>query len=178
MITQVLGAPFPRYTERVSSSDDLIDTLRAHSLRVTSPRVAVLAALHELPGHSDAEHVAAVARARLGTLSMQAAYDILGAFAEADIVRRIAPGGGPALYETRVGDNHHHLVCRRCGAVQDTDCIVGEAPCMQPSDPAGYRVDEAEVVFWGLCPECSTQDDATNKRAAWRSATIRAKSNA
>jgi Fur family transcriptional regulator, stress-responsive regulator len=148
----------------VSSPDDLIEMLRAHGLRVTSPRVAVLAALHELPGHSNAEQIAALARARLGTLSMQAAYDILGAFAEADIVRRIAPAGGPVLYETRVGDNHHHLVCRRCGAVQDTDCVVGEAPCMQPSDPAGYHVDEAEVVFWGLCPECSTRDDATNAR--------------
>jgi Fur family transcriptional regulator, stress-responsive regulator len=153
----------------VSPLDDLIEMLRAHGLRLTSPRVAVLAALRELPGHSNADEVAALARARLGTLSMQAVYDILGAFAEADIVRRIAPDGGPALYEMRVGDNHHHLVCRRCGAVQDTDCIVGEAPCMQPSDSAGYRVDEAEVVFWGLCPECSSQEDATNERALTRS---------
>jgi Fur family transcriptional regulator, stress-responsive regulator len=153
----------------VSPPDDLIEMLRAHGLRVTSPRVAVLAALHELPGHSNAEQVATLARARLGTLSMQAAYDILGAFAEADIVRRIAPGGRLVLYEMRVGDNHHHLVCRRCGAVQDTDCVVGEAPCMHPSDAAGYQLDEAEVVFWGLCPECSTRDDARNAGVLTRS---------
>jgi Fur family transcriptional regulator, stress-responsive regulator len=132
-----------------------MSVLRAHQLRVTAPRLAVLAVLAELPAHVRVDQVAERARARIGSLSTQAVYDILGAFHRAGIVRRIAPAGSPALFETRVGDNHHHLVCRDCGATVDVDCVVGEAPCLAPEAARGYEVDEAEVTFWGRCPECA-----------------------
>lgn len=128
--------------------------LRQAGLRVTSPRLAVLAALQELAPHQNVDAIAAAARARLGTLSTQTVYDSLRLLVEAGIVRRIEPAGSPALFELRAGDNHHHLVCRRCGKTQDVDCVVGEAPCLQPSDVHGFSIDEAEVTFWGLCPEC------------------------
>lgn len=130
------------------------ERLRAHGLRVTASRIAVLAALAELPGHPDADAVRRAARARLGSISTQAVYDALSALVERGLARRIQPAGGPARYETRVGDNHHHIVCRACGAVVDVDCVVGEAPCLHPSSRSGFTVDEAEVVFWGLCPDC------------------------
>jgi Fe2+ or Zn2+ uptake regulation protein len=129
--------------------------LREAGLRVTAPRLAVLGALAERP-HADADALASVARSRLGSLSTQAVYDILRVLTEAKMVRRIVPAGHPARYETRVGDNHHHIVCRVCGKTEDVDCAVGDAPCLEPSDAHGFNVDEAEVVFWGLCPGCRT----------------------
>lgn len=131
--------------------------LREAGLRVTRPRVAVLAAVHEHP-HADTEAVTAAVRAGLGTVSHQAVYDVLRVLTEADLVRRIQPPGSLARYEARVGDNHHHLVCRRCGAIADVDCAVGEAPCLTAADDRGYAVDEAEVVYRGLCPACSAAD--------------------
>jgi Fur family transcriptional regulator, stress-responsive regulator len=133
---------------------DGVSVLRAHDLRVTAPRLAVLAVLAELPAHVTVDQVADRARARIGALSTQAVYDIMGAFHGAGIVRRIAPAGSPALFETRVGDNHHHLVCRGCGKTIDVDCVVGEAPCLTPASAAGYRIDETEITFWGRCPDC------------------------
>lgn len=104
--------------------------------------------------HLTADQVAAAVRTRLGSVSTQAVYDVLGALAGVGLLRRIEPAGSPALYERRVGDNHHHVVCRSCGAVADVDCVVGEMPCLQPGAAAGFVVDEAEVTFWGLCPSC------------------------
>lgn len=129
--------------------------LRTAGLRVTAPRVAVLDWLVEHP-HTTAEQIGGAVRDSLGSVSTQAVYDVLNAFADAGLVRRIEPAGHPARYETRTGDNHHHLVCRRCGRTEDVDCAVGARPCLTPHDEAGYAVDEAEVVFWGLCPECIT----------------------
>jgi len=129
--------------------------LQEHGLRVTAPRLAVLAVLEELP-HATVEEIEAAARARLGSLSTQAIYDILRTLHGAEIVRRIEPAGSPARFETRVGDNHHHLVCRDCGVAVDVDCVVGEAPCLAPDDAAGFEVGEAEIIFWGRCPDCRT----------------------
>lgn len=137
----------------MTATVDAATRLRTANLRVTAPRLAVLAALP--PGrHLDVETVAATARERLGSLSTQAVYDILRALAAAGLVRRIQPAGGPARFETRAGDNHHHLVCRSCGATADVDCAVGAAPCLQPSTTAGFAIDEAEITFWGTCPDC------------------------
>lgn len=127
--------------------------LRAAGLRVTAPRLAVLDAVSARP-HSDADTVAAAVRETLGSVSTQAVYDVLHACVRAGILRRIEPAGSSARYETRIGDNHHHLVCRSCGAVADVDCAVGHAPCLDPSDAHGFVVDEAEVVFWGMCSSC------------------------
>jgi Fur family transcriptional regulator, stress-responsive regulator len=122
-------------------------------LRVTAPRLAVLEAIG--PGdHLRVDDVIARARDRLGRVSTQAVYDVLHALTAAGLLRRIEPAHSPALYENRVGDNHHHLVCRGCGRVVDVDCAVGPAPCLEPSDAAGFMVDQAEVIFWGRCPEC------------------------
>jgi len=129
--------------------------LRGASLRVTAPRKAVLAAVHELP-HTDTDTLLSATRARLGTVSHQAVYDVLRALTDAGLVRRIQPSGSVARYEARVGDNHHHVVCRSCGEVADVDCAVGEAPCLTASDDAGFVIDEAEVVYWGQCPTCAT----------------------
>jgi Fur family ferric uptake transcriptional regulator len=127
--------------------------LRAVGLRVTRPRLAVLSVLAEHP-HTDADAIVTGARVQHPSLSPQAVYGVLKALVSAGLARRIEPAGAPALFELRVGDNHHHLVCRSCGAVADVDCAVGAAPCLEPSDAAGFVVDEAEVVFWGLCREC------------------------
>ncbi|WP_028478109.1 Fur family transcriptional regulator [Nocardia sp. CNY236] len=131
--------------------------LRSAGLRVTAPRIAVLNAVATQP-HSDADAVAASVRDVLGSVSTQAVYDVLHACVRAGILRRIEPAGSAALYETRIGDNHHHLVCRGCGAVVDVDCAVGAAPCLEPSDDHGFVVDEAEVVFWGVCPICRSTE--------------------
>jgi Fe2+ or Zn2+ uptake regulation protein len=128
--------------------------LRGASLRVTRPRVAVLDAVYGHP-HADTGAILAVVRERLGEVSQQAVYDVLQALTDAGLVRRIHPPGSVARYESRVGDNHHHLVCRSCGAIEDVDCVVGAAPCLTAADHTGYVVDEAEVVFRGLCPACS-----------------------
>jgi Fe2+ or Zn2+ uptake regulation protein len=131
--------------------------LRAVGLRVTRPRLSVLSVLADHP-HADAEAIVTGARAQHPSLSPQAVYGVLKALVSAGLARRIEPAGAPALFELRVGDNHHHLVCRTCGAVTDVDCAVGAAPCLTPSDSAGFVVDEAEVVFWGLCSECQDRD--------------------
>ncbi len=134
---------------------DAAARLKAVGLRVTATRLAVLAALGA-DGHMDADAVARVARERLGSLSTQAVYDSLRAFTDTGLVRRIEPAGSPALFETRAGDNHHHVVCRSCGAIGDVDCVVGLRPCLTPSDTHGFDLDEAEVTFWGKCPDCAT----------------------
>lgn len=128
--------------------------LREAALRVTRPRVAVLAAVHEHP-HADTDTVTRVVRDELGTVSHQAVYDVLRALTDAGLVRRIQPPGSLARYETRTGDNHHHVVCRRCGTIEDVDCATGEAPCLTASDDHGFTIDEAEVVYHGLCPRCA-----------------------
>ncbi|MFC3453027.1 Fur family transcriptional regulator [Amycolatopsis speibonae] len=130
--------------------------LRAVSLRVTRPRLAVLAALRDHP-HVDTETVTALVRADLPTVSHQAVYDVLRALTETGLIRRIQPAGALARYETRVGDNHHHVVCRSCGAIADVDCAVGHAPCLTASGDHGFAVDEAEVVYWGVCPGCAAE---------------------
>ena len=135
------------------STPDVERVLRAASLRVTGPRLAVLAAVHDHP-HADTEALIRVVRERAGAVSHQAVYDVLRALTDAGLVRRIQPAGSVARYEARVGDNHHHVVCRSCGAIADVDCAVGEAPCLTASDDGGFVVDEAEVVYWGLCPDC------------------------
>ena len=135
---------------------DFVTQLRAASLRVTRPRLAVLAALHDHP-HVDTETVIALVRADLPTVSHQAVYDVLRALVDAGLVRRIQPARATARYEARVGDNHHHVVCRSCGAIADVDCAVGHAPCLTASDDHGYVIEEAEVVYWGTCPDCATE---------------------
>ena len=127
--------------------------LRTAGLRVTRPRLSVLSVLSDQP-HADADTIVSRARALHPSLSPQAVYGVLKALVAAGLARRIEPAGAPALFELRVGDNHHHLVCRSCGAVADVDCAVGAAPCLSPSHAAGFVVDEAEVVFWGLCSNC------------------------
>ncbi|WP_422100053.1 Fur family transcriptional regulator [Thermomonospora catenispora] len=129
------------------------DALRSVGLRVTAARVAILEAVRD-GDHLAADAVADRVRERVGTVSTQAVYEALNALTEAGLIRRIEPAGSPARYEGRIGDNHHHLVCRACGTVTDVDCVVGDAPCLDPADDAGYQVDEAEVIFWGLCPAC------------------------
>ncbi len=143
--------------------------LQRAGLRLTSPRLAVLEALGELDPHQNADAIAARARARLGTLSTQAVYDNLRLLVEAGIVRRIEPAGSPTLFELRVGDNHHHLVCRSCGQAQDVDCAIGHAPCLHPSDARGFRIDEAEVTFWGLCPACQQLQVLEDSNSSGRS---------
>ena len=132
----------------------LPDELRSRGLRVTAPRLAVFRAVAESGGHPDVDAIATRARALIGTLSTQAVYDALHALSAAGLLRRIEPAGSPARFETRVGDNHHHVVCRVCGTTQDVDCVVGREPCLTPSDAGGFVVDEAEVTFWGICPAC------------------------
>src|SRR3954447_22534134 len=127
--------------------------LRGVELRVTRPRVAVLSAVHDHP-HADTESLIGVVREDLGAVSHQAVYDVLRALTDAGLLRRIQPPGSVARYEARVGDNHHHLVCRSCGVIADVDCAVGETPCLTAADDAGFEIDEAEVVYWGRCPEC------------------------
>jgi Fur family ferric uptake transcriptional regulator len=138
----------------VPAAAELEGMLREASLRVTRPRVAVLTAVHDHP-HADTNSIIGVVREDLGEVSDQAVYDVLRALTEADLVRRIHPPGSVARYERRVGDNHHHLVCRSCGAIDDVDCAVGAAPCLTAADDHGYAIDEAEVIYRGLCPECS-----------------------
>ncbi len=130
------------------------DALRQAGLRVTASRLAVLAAVLGEGQHRDAEAITEAARRQIGTLSTQAVYDNLHILEEAGLVRRIQPSGHPGRYEARVGDNHHHLVCRRCGLTADAECAVGAAPCLEPSAEHGFVVETAEIIFWGLCPQC------------------------
>jgi Fur family transcriptional regulator, stress-responsive regulator len=133
---------------------DFPQLLRGVSLRVTRPRVAVLGAVHANP-HADTESIIRVVRTELPAVSHQAVYDCLNALTAAGLVRRIQPASSVARYESRVGDNHHHVVCRSCGVIADVDCAVGDTPCLTASDDHGYAVDEAEVIYWGLCPDCA-----------------------
>ena len=133
--------------------DDPATTLRHHGVQVTAQRLAVLRAVAGRP-HCTADDVAEAVRAGIGAISRQAVYDALGILSEKGIIRRIQPAGSPALYEDRVGDNHHHLICRTCGKTVDVDCAVGRNPCLTPADASGYRIDEAEVIYWGTCPDC------------------------
>jgi Fur family transcriptional regulator, stress-responsive regulator len=139
----------------VPTTSDFERMLRGVALRVTRPRVAVLSAVHDHP-HADTDSIIRVVREDLAEVSRQAVYDVLHALTAAGLVRRIEPTGSVARYESRVGDNHHHLVCRSCGAIADVDCAVGTTPCLTASDDHGFAIDEAEVIYWGLCPGCST----------------------
>jgi len=138
---------------RGQPAEDIREQLHAAGLRITAPRLAVLEWLAEHP-HSTADQVTMAVRSRLGTVSGQAVYDVLHACTAAGLVRRIEPAGHPARYERRAGDNHHHVVCRSCGRTEDVDCLRGTRPCLTPSSTAGFVVDEAEIVFWGTCPDC------------------------
>ena len=135
--------------------------LRDAGLRVTGPRAAVLGVLDESGDHPDVEQILSRTRERIGAVSVQAVYDVLDALAKAGLVRRVEPAGSPARYEARVGDNHHHLVCRTCGTAVDVDCAVGRRPCLDPSDLAGFVIDEAEVTYWGQCPTCQNPKGTT-----------------
>jgi Fe2+ or Zn2+ uptake regulation protein len=132
-------------------------SLRAAGLRVTMPRLAMLTWLAGHP-HATVDAIAAGVRERFGAVSTQAVYDMLAACADAGLLRRIEPAGHPARYERRVGDNHHHLVCRHCGRTEDVDCVIGAQPCLTPVQALGFEIDEAEVVFWGACPACLAPD--------------------
>jgi Fur family ferric uptake transcriptional regulator len=138
------------------SSDPLVAgaaLLRARGVHVTAQRLAVLRAVSARP-HSTADDIDRVVRAEIGTISRQAVYDALGVLTDKGLIRRIQPSGSPGRYEDRVGDNHHHLLCRSCGRLVDVDCAVGETPCLTAADDAGFEIDEAEVIYWGRCPEC------------------------
>ena len=139
----------------VQPSDRPADLLRQHGVQVTAQRLAVLRAVSGRP-HSTADDVVEVAKAEIGAISRQAVYDALGVLVDTGLLRRIQPAGSPARYEHRVGDNHHHLVCRTCGRVVDVECAVGAAPCLTAADDGGYSIDEAEVIYWGHCPACRT----------------------
>jgi Fur family ferric uptake transcriptional regulator len=139
----------------VTTASHVEHVLREASLRVTRPRVAVLTAVYDHP-HSDTDSIIGVVRDDLGEVSTQAVYDVLRALTAAGLVRRIEPAGSVPRYESRVADNHHHIVCRSCGAIADVDCAVGDTPCLTASDTHGFSIDEAEVTYWGLCPACST----------------------
>lgn len=136
--------------------DALKQRLKQSKLRLTAPRLAVLQVVESEGKHQDAEFIVAAARRRI-KLSRQAVYDNLNTLVAAGILRRIEPAGSPALYETRVGDNHHHLICRHCQMTVDIDCAVGAAPCLEPNHDHGFVIDEAEVVYWGLCPKCQAE---------------------
>jgi Fe2+ or Zn2+ uptake regulation protein len=127
--------------------------LRRHGLHVTAQRLAVLRAVSDGP-HTAADDIYKAVRSQIGAISRQAVYDALAALSERGLLRRIQPAGSPARYENRVGDNHHHLICRACSRMVDVDCAVGETPCLTASDDSGYEIDEAEVIYWGRCPEC------------------------
>lgn len=127
--------------------------LRSHGLRATRPRATVLEVLGD-GGHLGVDAIAARVRDRLGSVSTQAVYDVLSVLSRAGLVRRVEPAGSPARYEARTGDNHHHVVCRGCGAIDDVDCATRSAPCLEPTGSHGFEIDEAEVTFWGLCPAC------------------------
>ena len=146
------------------SVERIEDRLRGAGLRVTAPRVAVLRVLGESRDHPRVDQVIERVHAAGGSISTQAAYDVCEALHRASLARRIEPAGQPARYEARVGDNHHHLVCRSCGRAADVDCAVGRPACMQPSEALGFVIDEAEVTFWGLCPECQTEQHETTTK--------------
>jgi Fur family ferric uptake transcriptional regulator len=153
-----------RPADDISGAADGADLLRRHGLHVTAQRLSVLRAISQHQ-HGTAEDIDRLVRAEIGTISRQAVYDALGILTEKGVIRRIQPAGSAARYEDRVGDNHHHLICRTCGQTVDVDCAVGEAPCLTASEASGYEVDEAEVIFWGRCPECVSGGAAQIQRA-------------
>ncbi|MHB8531999.1 MAG: Fur family transcriptional regulator [Solirubrobacteraceae bacterium] len=140
---------------------DRAELLRRHGMRVTAQRLAVLQAVSDRP-HVTADAVAGAVREEIGTISVQAVYDALAALTDRGLVRRIQPAGSPARYEDRVADNHHHLICRTCERMVDVDCAVGEAPCLTAAGELGYEIEEAEVIYWGRCPECLAASDPTS----------------
>jgi Fur family transcriptional regulator, stress-responsive regulator len=143
--------PMPEAAPDAPEDNDAL--LRRHGLQVTAQRLAIMRAVADGP-HGAADDIYTVVRAQIGAISRQAVYDALSVLTDKGIVRRIQPAGSPARYEDRVGDNHHHLICRACGRMVDVDCAVGDTPCLTAADDAGYEVDEAEVIYWGRCPEC------------------------
>ena len=150
-------------TSHVPTTSDFERLLRGAALRVTRPRVAVLTAVHDHP-HAETDSIIGVVRGHLGEVSHQAIYDVLRALTAAGLVRRIQPMGSVSRYEARVGDNHHHVVCRSCGAIADVDCAVGYTPCLTAVDDSGYEIGEAEVIYWGRCPECVAATSAASSR--------------
>jgi Fe2+ or Zn2+ uptake regulation protein len=149
----------------VDPDGEMSRALRSAGLRVTMPRLAMLTWLAEHP-HATVDAIAAGVRERFGAVSTQAVYDMLAACADAGLLRRIEPAGHPARFERRVGDNHHHLVCRHCGRTEDVDCVIGVQPCLAPAEDMGFAVDEAEVVFWGACPACKAADSSAHGSTA------------
>lgn len=143
--------------ERSLENDAL---LRRHGLHVTAQRLAVLRAVSDGP-HTTADDIYKAVRVQIGAISRQAVYDALAALSDKGLLRRIQPAGSPARYENRVGDNHHHLICRACSRMVDVDCAVGDTPCLTAADDLGYEIDEAEVIYWGRCPECVAAMAAT-----------------
>jgi len=166
----------------VEASVDNDALLRRHGLQVTAQRLAVLRAVSDSP-HSTADDIDKVVRAEIGAISRQAVYDALAAFTDKGLVRRIQPAGSPARYENRVGDNHHHLICRTCNRMVDVDCAVGYTPCLIAGDTWGYEIDEAEVIYWGLCPECvaaapvSSGDESRTEAAGHQQGTVKTTSH-
>ncbi|MEO7119301.1 MAG: Fur family transcriptional regulator [Candidatus Limnocylindrales bacterium] len=142
---------------------DAADLLRQHGIQVTAQRLAVLRAVSHHP-HITAEAVAEAVRGQIGAISLQSVYDALGLLATQGLIRRIQPAGSPARFEDRVGDNHHHLICRICGRVVDVECAIGSAPCLTASDDRGYEIDEAEVAYWGRCPQCLAKTRAAKRK--------------
>lgn len=138
-------------------AQDPAELFRRHGVQVTAQRLAVMEAVANLP-HCTADDVVQAVRADIGAISRQAVYNALGVLADTGLIRRIEPGGSPARFEDRVGDNHHHLICRTCGRLEDVDCAVGTAPCLTAAADLGYEIDEAEVVYWGRCPDCLAKD--------------------
>ena len=134
-------------------STDPANLLREHGIQVTAQRLAVLRAVRREP-HSTADGVAEIVRSEIGAISRQSVYDALGVLVEEGVIRRIQPAGSPARFEARVGDNHHHAICRICGRTADVDCAAGSAPCLTAADDHGFEIDEAEVIYWGRCPKC------------------------
>jgi Fe2+ or Zn2+ uptake regulation protein len=141
---------------RVAVADDVAALLRERGIQITAQRLAVMRAVSAEP-HVTADRVADVVRGEIGAISLQSVYDALGVLAAEGLIRRIQPAGSAARFEDRVGDNHHHLICRVCGRVVDVDCAVGDAPCLAASDDKGYQIDEAEIAYWGRCPDCQVQ---------------------
>ena len=142
------------------TSADYAALLRRHDVQVTPQRLAVLQAVSDRP-HSTADEIDKVVRVAIGAISPQSVYNAVGTLSDKGLIRRIQPAGSPARFENRVGDNHHHLICRSCGRMADVDCAVGHAPCLTAADDAGYEIDEAEVIYWGRCPECVAANGTT-----------------
>lgn len=143
-------------------SKDAGNLLRQHGLQVTVQRLAVLRAVAARP-HGTADELTRDVRAELGAISRQAMYDVLGVLVEKGLIRRIQPAGSAARFEDRVGDNHHHVICRQCGKTADVDCAVGDTPCLTAADDSGFQIDTAEVIYWGTCPECQVEQSTATQ---------------